>query len=34
MGFEPNTDLDLYEEVRKKMGFGRSKDLKSYENKR
>ena len=34
MGFERTTDLDSYEEGRKKLGFGRSSDLKSYENKR
>ena len=27
MGFERSTDLDSYEEGRKKMGFGRSTDL-------
>ena len=33
MGFERSTDLDLYEEGRKKMGLGRSTDLKLYKNK-
>ena len=33
MGFEQSTDLDFYEEGRKKMGFDQSTDLKSYENK-
>ena len=33
MGFERGTDLDSHEQGRKKMGFGRITDLKSYENK-
>ena len=33
MGFERSTDLDLYEEGIKKMGFGRGTNLKSYGNK-
>ena len=33
MGFKRSTDLDSYEEGRKKMGLGRSTDLKIYENK-
>ena len=33
MGFKQSTDLDSYEEDRKKMGLGRSTDLKLYENK-
>ena len=32
MDFERSTDLDSYEEGRKKIGFGRSTDLKLYEN--
>ena len=34
MGFKQRTDLDSYEEERKKMGLGPNTDLKSYENKR
>ena len=33
MGFKHTTVLDSYKEGRKEMGFGRSKDLKSYKNK-
>ena len=33
MGFKRSTDLDSYEEGKKKIGLGRSTDLKSYENK-
>ena len=34
MGFELTTDLDYYKEGRKKIGFCRTTDLKSYEYKR
>ena len=33
MGFKRSTDLDFYEEGRKKMGFSQSTDLKFYESK-
>ena len=33
MGFKRSTDLDSYEEGRKKMGLGQSTVLKIYENK-
>ena len=32
MGFTQSKDLDYYEKGRKKMGFGRSKELRLYRN--